>query len=320
MVEPTSMANVRCNPLVRVAPFSERQHGLIARRQLLEHGVSRHEIRTLLNARTITRLRRGVYVLTGARRSWEQALLGATLATGEGAVASHASAARLWRMKFTGETGFEVVVPRGRQHEIEGVRVHTSSVLEEVDVTTRDDVPCTTFARTLCDRSTELTQLQLGRALDDGLRRRVTSITAVEAAMLRLDSGPGRRLSIIQPLVEQRGNGFVPGGSNAELRVIRALNDAGMPPPVQQLRVRAGGKTYFLDYAYPELRRFIEYYELRSHGTPSAVAYDSDRITDLVGAGWHPLIFTDANSDSEIVAAVRDMLATHTTGTARRAS
>jgi hypothetical protein len=31
------------------------------------------------------------------------------------------------------------------------------------------------------------------------------------------------------------------------------------------------------------------------------VAYDSDRITDLAAIGWKPLIFTDANSDRDIV-------------------
>jgi hypothetical protein len=303
------MDATRSNPLHTVAHLTERQHALVTRRQLIENGVTRHEISTLLRAKAITQLRRGVYVLIGAPRSWTQALFGASLAAGDDAYASHSSAGRLWSQKYVGSDPFELVVPRGRVREIEGVHMHTSSVLESADVTTRAGVPCTTFARTLCDRSTVLSQLQLGRVLDDGLRRNVTSIEAVESALLRLDSGPGRRLSAVQALLEQRGRAFVPGGSDAELRVHRALRDAGLPPPVQQLRVRANGRTYFLDYAYPDYRRFIEYYELRSHGTVSAVAYDSDRITDLSNAGWTPMIFTDANSDAEIVAAVKTMLA-----------
>ena len=55
--------------------------------------------------------------------------------------------------------------------------------------------------------------------------------------------------------------------------------------------------------------RFIEYYELKSHGTPSAVAYDGERISALSGAGWWPIIFTDATSDAEIEATIRNLLA-----------
>jgi hypothetical protein len=113
----------------------------------------------------------------------------------------------------------------------------------------------------------------------------------------------------VQALLEQRGVNFEPGGSNAELRVFDALKRAGLELPAQQVRVRVGSRTYFLDYAYPSRRRFIEYYELKSHGTPSAVAYDSDRITALSSVGWRPVIFTDANSDAEIVAAVAEILA-----------
>jgi len=46
---------------------------------------------------------------------------------------------------------------------------------------------------------------------------------------------------------------------------------------------------------------FIEYYELRSHSTPSSVTYDNDRLTALSIAGWKPLVFTDATPDQRIV-------------------
>jgi len=40
---------------------------------------------------------------------------------------------------------------------------------------------------------------------------------------------------------------------------------------------------------------------LAFHMGASAVAYDSERMTALVAAGWLPLVFTDTSSDREIV-------------------
>ncbi len=63
--------------------------------------------------------------------------------------------------------------------------------------------------------------------------------------------------------------------------------------PSSNIAFESGGRPFVLDYAYVSQRRFIEYYELGSHSTPSAVAYDNERLTLLCNAGWLPLIFTD---------------------------
>ena len=90
--------------------------------------------------------------------------------------------------------------------------------------------------------------------------------------------------------------------------MLRVLEAADMLLPKQQHRVRVGGRPFVLDYAYVSQRRFIEYYELGSHSTPSAVAYDNERLTLLCNAGWLPLIFTDETTDAEIVARTREAI------------
>ena len=40
------------------------------------------------------------------------------------------------------------------------------------------------------------------------------------------------------------------------------------------------------------------------------MAYDSERLTALVGAGWRPLVFTDATPDQQIVRDVANALRT----------
>ena len=54
---------------------------------------------------------------------------------------------------------------------------------------------------------------------------------------------------------------------------------------------------------------FIEYYGLAWHGTPSAVAYDSDRVADLSLMKWQPLIFTDATPQRVMIEKIAAALA-----------
>jgi predicted transcriptional regulator of viral defense system len=286
--------------LVDAANTMSRQHGLITREQLTEQ-VSPGQVHRLLRSGRLHVVRRGVYLLNGAPRSWSQALLAAVMAAGDDSLASHSSAARLWNFKVPlADDYLEITVPRPRRRELDGVRIHSSAVLPVDDRATRDGVQCTSFERTLCDSTTAYSLSQLGLVLDDGLRRKITTIERLRDCVRRLDSGPERRLSLVQRLLETRNLNYNPGGSGRELRVLDIATRANLPVPEQQVRVRVRGRTYFLDYAYRHVMRFVEYYELRSHGTPSAVAYDSDRITDLASIGWSPVIVTDQNSDREI--------------------
>ena len=78
--------------------------------------------------------------------------------------------------------------------------------------------------------------------------------------------------------------------------------------PNSKCRYASGSGSYYLDFAYRETRAFVEYYELRSHGTASSVAYDSDRVSDLSSIGWRPIIVTDMNSDAEIAERIRQAI------------
>jgi hypothetical protein len=253
-------------------------------------------------------VRTGVFTLPGVARTWPQAALATVLAAGEGAVASHSTAGRLWEFRYYDDSGFEITMPRNRRPTLNGVRIHTSDILETADRSVRDLVPCTSFERTLCDSTTQLSWLQLGRVLDDGLRRKVTTLDGLHACVERLDSGPQRRLSVVQGLLGQRTAGYNPGDSDAELRLLSLLEKAGLPLPVQQHPVRVDGHRYELDFAWPEIRAFVEYYGLPWHIGASAVVRDSARITRLSNSGWRLAIFTDESTDAEIIGEVTKLL------------
>ncbi len=288
---------------------ARQQHGLITRSQLRSAGYTDRQIAGLVKHLRLRRMRRGVYVVGGAPASWHQALLAAQLGAGDTAVASHSSAARLLQFRYAPDDGFELTVKRNHPVTLPGVQVHRSVLLGPRDVTSRDGVPCTTFERTFCDETTQLSWLQLSRVLDDGLRRKATTVKRLHECCARLDSGPNRRLRVVQDLLAQRDAAYDPGGSDAELRFLRVIDEARLPPPVQQFEVRPARRTYYLDFAWPDCMVFAEWYGLSWHSGASAVAYDSARLTELSAAGWRPLIFTTESSDAESVERTRVLLA-----------
>jgi hypothetical protein len=290
---------------------ASKQWSLITRQQLLDSGVSAERVAGLLRSGVFRRAGYRVYATVGSPRSWEQSVLAAVLSAGPGAVASHASAARLWGFSYLPEAGLDVTILVDAESSFGRRRpgLHRTRVLPDADIDRRLEIPCTTFERTLCDCTTRLSAFQLGRVLDDGLRRNLASLDRLMKCVVRLDSGPGRRLLIAKELLAKRDGSFDPGGSASELRVLAVLREAGVPAPVQQFRVRVGSRSFELDFAWPDRRVLAEYYGLAVHSGASAVAHDNSRLTALAAVGWKPLVFTDASSDQEIVERVRQALA-----------
>jgi hypothetical protein len=288
------------------------QWSLVTRQQMLEAEIPPSKIAWLLRSGVLRRAGSRVYATCGSPRSWEQRVLAVVLSAGPGAVASHAAAARLWEFVYLPMDGMDITlqVDPASTTWVRGTGIHRTLVLPPIDVVTRAGIPCTSFERTLCDCTTILSPFQVGRTLDDGLRRGDANLDRLLRCAARLDSGPGRRLGVIKRLLAERDASFDPGGSASELHVLKVVREAGLPIPVQQHKVRVAGHTYELDYAWPDHQVFAEYYGLAVHSGASAVAHDSTRQTLLVAAGWRPLVFTDSTSDYEIVQSVAALLET----------
>lgn len=289
------------------------QHGLVTLDQLRAGEISDEQAHRLVHQKVLRRVRPRVFGLVGARDSWERGLLAVVLSV-DGSLASHASAARLWNFTPRPEDRYEITLGRERRARVRGVALHRSGTLTDEDGARREDIACTSFERTLCDCTTLMSEYQLGRALDEGLRRGVASLRRLRSCAERLESGPGRRMSVVRSLLVARAIGFQPGGSNAEVYLLEVFRRARLPLPVQQYRVKIGAKTFRPDFAWPEYKVFAEYYGLPFHIGASAVVSDSERLTALAADGWLPLVFTSASSDREIVE--RTVAALHQRGVA----
>src|SRR4051794_29284397 len=90
--------------------LAARQHGLVARRQLLRLGLGDDAIDHRARTRRLIRVERGVYALGHAELRREGRLLGVVLGRGDGAVLSHRSAAALWGIRPWSGTFVELTV------------------------------------------------------------------------------------------------------------------------------------------------------------------------------------------------------------------
>ncbi len=83
--------------------------------------------------------------------------------------------------------------------------------------------------------------------------------------------------------------------SEAERRLLALLREAGCTGWVANQRVRAGGRWYILDVAFPAARLAIEVDGRAFHSDARAFQHDRTRQNDLVAAGWTVLRFTWAD-------------------------
>ena len=287
-----------------LARIAARQLSLVTREQARDH-LTREELEYRLSTGRLEVFRRGVYRFAGAAPSRWQAQLAACLAAGGSAVTSHWAAAELWGMPEVVASVPELTMPWPVWTRLPGVRAHQTRCLPDEHRTVRDSVPVTSAARTLADLSALAGHRFLGRLVDDGLRRRLITLDELRGVAALLGASGRRGLPVLRHVLDLRQADFHPGDSPGEVELARVLTDAGLPAPVHQHQVVAGGRVYLLDLAYPDRRVGIEYDGWDAHRTRTAFDGDRARANDLALAGWTVLRFTSATPEHQIVAAVR---------------
>ncbi|MGH9113761.1 MAG: hypothetical protein ACRDZN_15895 [Acidimicrobiales bacterium] len=269
--------------------------GLLTFTQLDALGVSRQRRRTLVSNGVLTPVSARVVRHAAVAPSWEQTVLAAVLAAGTGAVASHMSAAALWRFDGIARGAVEVTVLRGRQPRAVPGTVHRTLDFGPADVEP-GRVPRTTPARTICDIAARLAPARLEAVLDhaemrnqiwrpqlrwrlDGLRRQ--GRPGIPALVGLLDRTEGRPL----------------GDSWLEQEAIRLVTHSGLPwPRVQvKLRKRAGSPRKVIarvDLFWDDVRLVAELAGQGTHATRRDRQAGAERAARLGLERWRVVEFT----------------------------
>lgn len=284
-----------------------RQHGLVSRAQARAAGLTDRQVDRRLRSGRWTAARRGVLRVAGAPCTEEQVVMAACLAAGPAVVASHLTAARLWRLRLPDPESLELTTPPRRRLRVDGVQQHRFTQLVADDVHRLRGIPVTSPARTLVDCSGRVGPDQLGRVVDDALRRRLVRLPDLVRCHARVTSGR-RPTAAMGRVLDERAPGYDPGGSDRELQVLRTLVAAGLPAPVQQHPVVVGARSFRLDLAYPRAGIAIEFDGWDAHGTFEAFHGDRERSRLLVAAGWRLVHVTARTRPADLVRDVRALL------------
>ena len=275
----------------RMAAVAAGQHGVVTRPQLLSLGLSASAISRRVRARVLRPVRAGVYLVGGAPDTEEATLLAACLAIGPAAVASHRSAAWLWRFAGVAPPEVPEVTNIGSHSpKARGILVHRAVVADAGDITVHRGVPVTKPAPTLIHLAGVLSPYVVETAFNDARRRRLCSVDDVRRCFRRYDTFRGK--AVIATLIDAHGEGDERADSDLELAAQRALRRAGLPEPVKQQPVLTARGLYHIDLAYPAEQVGIELLGFDHHGTRLAFDRDPIRRNALLNAGWHLLEFT----------------------------
>ena len=299
-------------PVERAAHLAAAQHGLVSAEPCRELGVSYSAVHRRITSGAWILDPPGVYRMAGAPRTWEGRALGAVLAAGPDAVASHRTAAHLWGLRgFPAPGRIEVTVPRHRRaHARRGTTIHESLAFDLVEPTTRRGICVTGPARMYIDLAAVVDDAELLRALDEIRRLRLASWEALWRALV-LHARRGRPGIVRAREVLRRRHGrSVPHTEFARL-FMALLEDAGLPEPVAEHLVRGDGWRYRVDLAYPDQMLAIELDGKEGH--LNEVVFEADPVRDnrLLLAGWDVLHYTwrrFTDAPAEVVDEIRAAL------------
>src|SRR5680860_1075521 len=261
-----------------------RQHGVISRGQLIDFGLSVDAIRHRLASGRLHRVHRGVYAVgrRGLPRFGE--LMAAVLACGDGAALSHESAAELWGIR-RGSRQLEVTVPRERNPNPPGIRVHRRSI-PATDATLYRVVPVTNPARTLVDIAHRLPAAQTERAVNEADKLDLIDPEALRNEIEAMSGCAG--VPALRQILDR--STFTLTRSELERAFNPIARGAGLALP--QTGVWVNG--YEVDFSSPDLGLVVETDGLRYHRTAAQQTRALERDQTHYAADLTPLRFSHA--------------------------
>jgi very-short-patch-repair endonuclease len=292
----------------RIGVLAARQHALLTSEQAEELGLTASSRDRRVRAGRLEYVLPGVLRVCGAPRTWEQEVMAACLWAGPAALAARQTAACLWTLDGVARPSrVEVLVPAQARVRSEIVRVAMSEQVLDFDRSTVGGIPCASVDRTLCDLAAAVPVDALELAVEDALRRRLTTVERLRwrNELLGRRRGTARLRRLLEDRIEGR-----PAESVWEVKLLQLLRAAGLPDPVRQLDVFADDGTFVgrVDLAYPERRLGIEFDGNRWHSGRAKVDAQSARRNAFTRARWRLLHVTSTmmRAPSAVVTLVAD--------------
>ncbi len=273
--------------------LSDTQHGVVSIAQAQEVGFSARTIRYRTEAGTWISIHPRVFAPGSHYPGWHGQLLAACM-WAKGGVASHTSAGTLWGLPGCDKERIEITVARCHLAPRSGIRVHFTDRLLPGHITQLAGIPVTSIERTLLDLCAVLPELTAAMAIDDALRRRLTSIKLLDTLVGEVAKRGRRGCGILRRLIREREGLPATPHSPLETRFFQLVRRSSLPMPVCQHVIRNGSRFVArVDFAFPEAKLAVECQSKSWHSSKDAREADLARLAKLSDLGWTVEFVTD---------------------------
>lgn len=266
--------------------LARRQHGVVARAQLRELGLSDAAIEHRLAIGRLHLVRRGVYAVGRPGLGQIGRWMAAVLCCGPGAMLSHKSAAAAWKIRREWRGAITVSVPDGYSSRTPGLRVHRRKNIPTSRIAQVSGVPVTDPVMTLVDLAATLAPDELEAAVNEADKLDLVDPKALRRGLEEMSGYRG--VARLRHCVDRHS--FVFTDSALERRFLPIARAAGLPAPQTRRRVEG----FVADFLWPDLALVVETDGLRYHRTPAQQARDRLRDQAYARAGLTSLRFTHA--------------------------
>jgi hypothetical protein len=271
-----------------------RQWSALTSGQASKAGFSRDQVAYRLKTGRWRQPVRGVYVIGGAPRSWQQTLMVACLAGPAGTVASHLSAAALFGLAKPPAVP-QVTIPPRASGRFKGATIYRRQ-LGPGDTCVRWKISCMSPTRTIIECAAEgMAQGEpLWDLVDSALCKKLMQPSRlVRASGQAWSASRGRRRGHLEQLERALDvwRSGAPAGSPPEARLQRKLIGWGFPQAERQIEVFDEDNKLVAraDVGIRELKVLFEYDSDEHHGPRCWIADDArcDRLEEL---GWSVIV------------------------------
>lgn len=266
-----------------VAALAAAQHGCVARRQLIEIGVSGATVARWVARWRLRRVERGVYAVGPAALTVSGRRMAAVLAAGPEAVLSHRTGGAVHGVFVDHGGRIHVTTPRAGGRGLAAFVAHQRR-LDPRDRTEVDGIPVTTLERTLIDIAATERAHRLSKALERAEELRTLDLAAIQETLARSPRQRGvARLRAAIERYEPKDPRLI--RSRLESGMLRLLDEHRFPRPLVNLNLHG----WEADLHWPERALVIELDGWQGHRTREAFERDHRRDLDLEAHGFRVL-------------------------------
>jgi very-short-patch-repair endonuclease len=214
--------------------------------------------------------------------------MAAVLASGDGAVLSHRSAAEAWDLLPRSGGAIETTRAKGWR-DSQAVKAHRGRLGDD-EVTIVNRLPVTTVPRTILDLAGVVPRRRLELALNEMEVRRMRDRLSIPDLLERY---PRRRgTAALRALLREEAGTRGVTRSELEERFLATLEHHDLPRPRLNVDLVVYGRNFTADCLWVEQRLIVELDGRAAHDTARAFERDRERDRLLLADGWRVIRLT----------------------------